>query len=129
MILAPPDGKLQDQVALYKRDTTRLEFQNNELEKQILDLEKGETRCVCVCGVRRETKCVCVCVCVCVWCDGRPGVCGVYVSLYSMCVQYSTVCTQSVSYLYSTGYACTVYNLDIIMCLYIHYLPCTVVVK
>ena len=40
------DGNLQDQVASSKRETTRLEFQNNELEKQMMALERGgESRC------------------------------------------------------------------------------------
>ena len=40
------DGNLQDQVASSKREITRLEFQNNELEKQMMELERGgETRC------------------------------------------------------------------------------------
>ncbi|XP_064395516.1 autophagy-related protein 16-like [Halichondria panicea] len=34
-------GNLQDQVASSKRETTRLEFQNNELEKQMMALERG----------------------------------------------------------------------------------------
>ena len=36
------DGKLQDQVGSFKKEVTRLEFQNNELEKQIEELERGE---------------------------------------------------------------------------------------
>ena len=36
------DGKLQDQVGYFKKEVTRLEFQNNVLEKQVEELERGE---------------------------------------------------------------------------------------